>query len=419
MKTVQLIISLIICCSGFSQPINDACENAIRICPGETYTGSTIGATQQASDYNVCYTSENSIWYVFTTNSVGGGVTVDFTNLVFNTDPSYGQNLQALFFKTSGGCGVTPYTPMSDCGDDITDFSINEIVVLAPNTDYYIQISGSKDGTINPSECTFDIEISGTGVEVSDPTATISMSTLTLCQGVNQPVDITALDCEEEVNYEWLYNGASIANGSTNNFSTESLTESGTLQLLLTCGANCPKTDNSNIIDLTIIPVSAEAGPDAFIEEGEQANLLGSGVGDPIWSPASSLSSPYSTTTVASPTNTTTYFLSMENIGCFATDSVTVYVGDVITIFSAFSPNGDNINDKWHILNSEKFPNMEVNIYNRFGQLVFSAVNYSQENQWWDGTFKGKDLPVSTYYYVIRLNDEDNTEYKGDVNILR
>ena len=77
------------------------------------------------------------------------------------------------------------------------------------------------------------------------------------------------------------------------------------------------------------------------------------------------------------------------------------------------------VNDRWHILNSERFPNMEVNVYNRYGQRVFNAVNYSQEEQWWDGSYKGKDLPVSTYFYVIRLNDTENTEYKGQVSLVR
>jgi gliding motility-associated-like protein len=109
----------------------------------------------------------------------------------------------------------------------------------------------------------------------------------------------------------------------------------------------------------------------------------------------------------------------MENDGCFATDSVTIFVGEILIIYTSFSPNGDNINDRWHIVNSEKFPNMEVNIYDRSGQRVFNAINYSQEEQWWDGLFKDKPLPTSTYYYVINLNDPANTEYKGYVNIIR
>lgn len=404
---------------AFSQPVNDICDNAERLCPGITLSGTTTGATTQASDYNFCYTPENTVWYVFTTNSTGGNATVSFTNLSFNPDPTYGQNLQALFFKTSGACGVTPFTPLSTCGDSGVDFDITELIVLDPNTTYYVQVSGSSVGVTSESECDFDISIAGTAVETPDPTVSISTSTTTICQNFDQPIDIIITDCGDTANYEWFYNGASIFSSPFNTFSTSGLTEDGALSLIITCGEFCQKTATSNILNLEITLVDAEAGPDQVIQEGEQANLLGSGTGNPTWAPGSSLTSTTTLNTIASPSNTTTYFLTMENDGCYATDSVTVFVGDVITIYTAFSPNGDNVNDRWHILNSEKFPNMEVNIYDRSGQLVFSAVNYTQEEQWWDGTFKGKELPTSTYYYVVRLNDSESTEYKGYLNIIR
>lgn len=404
---------------AFSQPSNDNCENATRICPNITLSGTTTGATANAADYNFCYTPENTVWYVFTTNSLGGNVTINFTNLDFNPDPDYGQNLQAFFFKTAGSCGVTPYTPFSDCGDSPVDFAINELIVLDPNTTYYVQVSGSSAGAINPSECDFDITISGTAVETLDPTVTISTANSIICQNTNEPIDIATTNCDDLVNYEWFYDGSSIFNSSENTFSTAQLTANGALSLTITCGAFCPKTASSNTLDITIIPVEAEAGDDQLIELGDQANLNGAGIGNPTWAPSSSLTNPTSLNTVASPEYTTIYYLTMENEGCFATDSVIVFVGDVITIFSAFSPNGDNVNDTWHILNSERYPNMEVIIYDRSGQQVFNAVNYSLESQWWDGTFKGKPLPTSTYYYVIRLNDAENKEYKGYVNIIR
>jgi len=404
---------------GYCQPANDLCANAERLCPGIVLNGTTTGATAEGSDFEFCYLSNNTVWYVFTTNSLGGNVTISFTNLVFNPDPTYGQNLQALFYKTAGDCGVTPYTPMSSCGDNSSDFSINEIIVLDPNTTYYIQVNGSKAGAINPAECDFDIQITGTAVNVPDPTVTISTTSTTICQGSDEPISMTITNCEDSVNFEWTYDGTVVFSGGTNDFSTANLTGNGTLSLLITCGEYCPHYATSNSIDLIITPVSAEAGDDQFIEMGAQANLVGSGTGSPTWTPGSSLSTTTSLNTIASPGSTTTYFLTMENDGCFATDSVTIYVGDVLIIFNAFSPNGDNVNDRWHIVNSEKFPNMEVNIYDRSGQRVFTAVNYSQEDQWWDGTFKGKDLPTSSYYYVLRLNDSENTEYKGYVNIIR
>lgn len=412
------IMSLFWCSIGFSQPMNDECSNAIQLCPDEIINGNTAGATTVPSDNDICYTPENTIWYKFTTNDVGGGVTVSFDNLIFNPDPTFGQSLQANFFEASGPC-LGPYTPMSDCGDSGIDFSISELIVLAPNTTYYIQVSGTSDGAINPSECEFDISISGTGVEKTAPNATINVANSSICQGQEEPLNLNILNCDEPTNYEWIYNGTTVFSENENTFSTAELDENGTLELVITCGLVCPLTDTSNSLDLIITPVSAEAGEDQVIDQGEQVSLDGSGIGSPTWTPGTTLTTTTTLSPIANPTITTTYFLTMENEGCFATDSVTIYVGDIITIYSAFTPNGDNINDKWHIVNSERFPNMEVYIYDRSGQLVFNAVNYTSEDQWWDGTFKGKDLPTSVYYYVIRLNDTEKTEYKGYVNLLR
>ena len=414
-----LIVGSIFSVTSYAQPSNDACDNAVRLCPLITSSGTTIDATTEGTDYGFCYVPENTVWFVFTTNSTGGSATVSFTNLVFNPDPTLGQSLQAFFFKTAGDCGVTPFSAMSNCGSGSSDFALNEIIILDPNTTYYVQVSGTSIGAINPSECTFDLTISGSAVENPDPTVSISTTTTTICQGVDEEITVNILDCDEITNYEWTYNGSVVYSGPANDFSTADLTEDGTLSLSISCGSFCEKTANSNDLNLTIIPVSAEAGDDHFIELGEQATLLGSGIGSPTWTPGTSLTNPAELTTISSPDNTTTYFLTMENMGCFATDSVTVFVGEVLIIYSGFSPNGDNVNDRWHIINSEKFPNMEVNIYDRSGQRVFSAVNYTTEDQWWDGTFKGKDLPTSVYYYIIRLNDEAGTEYKGYVTLIR
>ncbi len=413
------IFFLLFCRIGFSQPVNDICENAIRICPNVTISGTTAGATSEGSDFDFCYTPENTVWFVFTTNDIGGNATVSFSNLVFNPDPTLGQNLQALFFRNAGSCGVTPFIPMSTCGDSSAPFAINEAIVLDPNTTYYVQVSGSSLGVTGPSECTFDITVSGTAVDVPDPNVSISAANTAICQFMDEPIDITIMDCSDTINYEWFYNGVSIFSAEENNFSTSLLDGNGDLELVITCGEFCPKTSNSNILPYTVTPIQAEAGEDQFIQIGEQANLSGSGIGSPTWTPGSSLTSTTSFGTIATPEGTTEYFLTVENNGCFATDSVTVFVGEVITIFSGFSPNNDNINDRWHIINSELFPNMEVTIYDRSGQQVFTAVNYSSEEQWWDGTSRGRDLPVSTYFYVVRLNDENNSEFRGQVNLIR
>ncbi|MBL7818182.1 MAG: gliding motility-associated C-terminal domain-containing protein [Saprospiraceae bacterium] len=86
-------------------------------------------------------------------------------------------------------------------------------------------------------------------------------------------------------------------------------------------------------------------------------------------------------------------------------------------VYDVITPNGDGKNDKWVIANIEKYPNNEVFIYNRWGQLVYQTTKYRND---WEGTNQdGKELPTAAYYYIIRLNDPDNTVWNGSVSILR
>lgn len=86
-----------------------------------------------------------------------------------------------------------------------------------------------------------------------------------------------------------------------------------------------------------------------------------------------------------------------------------------IDIVNVFSPNGDRINDKWIITGIRDYKNCVVEIFNRYGQLLFRSIGYGQP---WDGTFKGVPLPVATYYYVIDLKNGEKP-VGGSVTILR
>ena len=82
---------------------------------------------------------------------------------------------------------------------------------------------------------------------------------------------------------------------------------------------------------------------------------------------------------------------------------------------NVFTPNGDGIGDTWVIKNLDMYPNAVVNIFNRYGSLVFHSVgDYIP----WDGTIDGENLPSGTYYYVI---DPKNklSPISGPVTIFR
>ena len=103
---------------------------------------------------------------------------------------------------------------------------------------------------------------------------------------------------------------------------------------------------------------------------------------------------------------------------CQISDTVTVKSDrpQCLEIPSAFSPNGDGVNDRWEIGKVELYPDVVVEIYNRWGELLYrSSRGYTDP---WDGTRRGKPLPMDSYYYVIDLHN-GTKPITGNVTIVR
>jgi gliding motility-associated-like protein len=163
-------------------------------------------------------------------------------------------------------------------------------------------------------------------------------------------------------------------------------------------------------------------GPDSTIAPGTSTTLNPSVTGNIVayqWTPSVGLNDPTVKNPVASPSVTTVYTLNItDDKGCEASGSMKVTVAggtSKISAPNAFSPNGDGINDTWVIPNLSAYPGVTVDVYNRYGQLVFHSEN---NNKNWDGTYNGKPLPMATYYYII---DPKNNEKKiaGSVTIFK
>ncbi len=88
-----------------------------------------------------------------------------------------------------------------------------------------------------------------------------------------------------------------------------------------------------------------------------------------------------------------------------------------INVPNAITPNDDGKNDVLVIDNIEKFPEAELTIFNRWGDILYIAKNY---NNTWNGTNQnGNPLPEGTYYYILRLKLNDGKILRGDMTILR
>lgn len=176
-------------------------------------------------------------------------------------------------------------------------------------------------------------------------------------------------------------------------------------------------------IIVTSNPISVDAGSNVTFYAGNSAGIGGnpttSVTGTTIkWMPHFGLSDTTAANPIASPTITTTYYVTVTNSGnCSVTDSVLFEIIPEVISTGGLSPNGDGLNDSWVIENIELYPNCLVEIYNRWGELLFSSPGYLNK---WDATFNGKKLPVGTYYYIINLNDPVFPKpLTGPITILR
>ena len=116
------------------------------------------------------------------------------------------------------------------------------------------------------------------------------------------------------------------------------------------------------------------------------------------------------------PESSTWYYVEVTDGACKSLDSVYVVVGPVP--YDAISPNGDGLNDEWEILDISSYPTADVQIFNRWGSLIFSSTGENYNNNKWNGEHEGKLLPVGTYYYTINLKDGSELQ-TGAVTIVR
>lgn len=187
--------------------------------------------------------------------------------------------------------------------------------------------------------------------------------------------------------------------------------------------ANCSHTDTI-VVTVNSLPI-VDAGPDLDEVIGSFQNIGGAPTG-PInstyyWTPNTYFIS-LNDTAASNPEIEMNIILDYivyvtDTNGCVNSDTVNVRPIPEITFPNGFTPNGDGLNDDWQIDYIDQFPECVVEVYNRWGELLFRNVGYTIR---WDGKYEGNDLPVGTYYYIIELNDPLFPEpYSGPITIMR
>lgn len=162
---------------------------------------------------------------------------------------------------------------------------------------------------------------------------------------------------------------------------------------------------------------------DTTIKYGDEVQLDARGEAIAwLWLPVTYLNEPTLQSPIAQPLENMIYqVVGLDKYGCRDTAEVKINVEYQSNTFvpTAFSPNGDGLNDVLKVLNLQFDRLVEFKIYNRTGQLVFETHN---PQQGWDGTYNGKPAAMDTYFYQLKTalpNGGGFKTHKGDVSLIR
>lgn len=198
-----------------------------------------------------------------------------------------------------------------------------------------------------------------------------------------------------------------------------------TVTLIAYSSNGCSDTLTATI-DIGELPF-ADAGPDQTINYLETYTLNGTGVGTFSWFPLNPIVNfaSISSLTIADPVieleETTTFLLTVTSPdGCSETDTVTIFVNQytIVEVPSAFSPNGDGINDEIFVIQHEVGELLEYTIFNRWGEIIFTT---SDINIGWDGFTDGTEAEMGTYVYLVRAEGLGGEFFQrqGNITLVR
>jgi len=173
-------------------------------------------------------------------------------------------------------------------------------------------------------------------------------------------------------------------------------TISGTYIDTLSSSHGC---DSIRTLNLTVSPLPKPSlGPNLSMCFGDTVTLSPGTFSTYLWQDKTIL--PYYKVTGPG-----TYWVKVyDENDCEGTDTVTVSMTNCkpIKIPNTFTPNNDGINDTWEIAELAIYKNCNVQIFNRYGQVIFTTKGAYVP---WDGKVNGKEVPVGTYYYIINVAD--------------
>lgn len=380
-------------CNGGSN--GTAIANANGGVPPYTYSWNTIPiqTTQSASglsagQYTVTVIDSNGC--IVTGNVLITQPTAISNNIQITNITCYNGNDGAITLSSSGGTAPYSYSWSTSVNTSNTETGLSSGTVYVTTTDNQGCFVVDTIEIVNPDSMSLVLTHTSASCNTADGTATANVV------GGNAP-------------YSYLW--------SVNNQTTQMADSlpGGIVSVVVIDANGCSVSGSINIDTVNIHTAVAGADPTTgiaplivnFSNNSQNTTAYFWDFGD------GNTSTDFAPTHIYSENGTYVVVLtSINSGGCMAYDTLIIDVINELIIPNVFTPNGDGVNDNLVFKNLHAFPDNRLVVLNRWGKTVFEKTGYQND---WDGG----DQNDGTYFFILELNDKENTVHKGTITILR
>ena len=399
-------------------------------------SGTTISTVMVDNDMNAEITGLEPGFYTVKVVDLNGCTVI--SESVSITEPSDGLEMSVDYYDEACNIsayatvypvgGTPPYSYVWGTGSDTVTNS-TELLEAGSNTAYTVTL-------IDDNDCEISEDIFVTGYQnVFMPGYLDAVGPYTICLGQDIDIDI---DERDGLTYTW----SDGVLGGDRNIYTDTILEHPydwplpdgpdgvvdttkiTLTYTLTIQDNANCSQDVEVVvtysaDVDPIPASnpgVEHGQYPVVVSGESIYIYSDNNNCAEWTWTWSLDTVSEKSVTVSPQESGWYYVDVKDFdGCLGYDSIYVVVG--VKTYEAITPNDDGYNDTWTPLDIASYKDALVQVFNRWGGLVFESKGGDSYSPW-DGTNEGKELAVGTYYYIIDLNTGDAPQ-TGPITIIR
>ena len=313
----------------------------------------------------------------------------------------------------------------------VSDVNANITWSLSPNPNIPV-LEGVGELVFNPNilqPTTVYVTADVNGCEASDEMEINIVSFQTEIEGdftacVGDTVELAIVNPNNSFTYNWSPEDLIISGQNTSQVEVV-VNETTTFTVVSNTPEGCTATDDVtvDVSELQSMSINATGSPTTIVVgQTVQLNVEPSGY-TYSWGPVEFVSDSNIPNPTATPTESTTYYVTISDGECSATDSLRITVLDFVCgppsiyVPNAFTPNSDSRNEKLFVraLNVTK---INFVIYDRWGEKVFET---NSQYIGWDGYFRDKLVDPAVFVYYLEATCEGGATYfeKGNITVIR